>query len=330
MSDVSCSPEDLLTHARRVLELESAAIQRLSQTLGTAFQKAVDLILGCRGMVVVTGMGKAGLVGAKVSATLASTGTRSCFLHPADAAHGDLGRVYHEDVVLVLSRSGTTEEVARLLTPLKRLGTQLIAVTSYPESALGRHAEVCLDIGPVVEACPLGLAPTTSTSVMLALGDALAVTVMQARNFSKEEFARFHPAGDLGRRLLRVREVMRQGKDNPTVQHGATLKSALQAMTETRAGAVTVLDAEQRVVGFYTDGDLRRNLLQGPDRTFALERPIEDFMTRDPVSIGPDELASAAVHAMMSRQLDQILVVDGERRLLGLLDVQDLMQVGLV
>ncbi len=323
------SPSELLEAARDVLRQEAEAIRHLADLLGEPFEQAVHLLRRCSGMVVVTGMGKAGLIGAKTSATFASTGTRSLFLHPAEAVHGDLGRIYHEDVVLALSRSGTTEEVVRLLPPLKRVGTPLIAITSNGESPLARHADLCLNIGPVVEACPLGLAPTTSTSVMLALGDALAVSAMHLRKFSKEEFARFHPAGDLGRRLLKVSEVMREGDQSPTVSSGASVQQALQAMTDTRAGAVAVIDPEGRAVGFFTDGDLRRYLLV-EEGEFEVGRPIDEFMTRSPITIGPDQLATEAVHLMKQKQLDQVPVVDDERRLVGLLDVQDLIEVGLV
>ncbi len=324
------SPSDLLCHARAVLVHASTAIQRLSETLGSPFLSAVELVHQCKAMVVVTGMGKSGLIASKISATLASTGTRSLFLHPAEAAHGDLGRIYFEDVVIALSRGGTTQEVLRLLQPIKRLNARLIAITAVPDSPLGRHADICLDIGNVTEACPLGLSPTTSTSVMLALGDALALSVMKLRDFSHEEFALFHPAGELGRKLLTVREVMRQGRFNPLVPSGSALPKALDAMTETRAGAVTIVDAQGRAIGFFTDGDLRRCLLTSQPALSIDRVKVDEWMTKNPCSIGPDQLASEAVHLMKERQFDQILVVDPNRHPLGLLDVQDLIEVGLV
>ena len=325
------APEERLATARRVLREASTSIAKLADLLDESFLRAVDRILVCRGMVVTTGMGKAGLIADKLSATFASTGTRSMFLHPAEAVHGDLGRIYHQDLVVALSRSGTTEEVVRLLEPLKRLGTPVVAITSEPGSPLGSHADVCLDIGPVVEACPHGLAPTTSTSVMLALGDALAITAMVLRRFTREDFARFHPAGALGRKLLTVAEVMRHGKQSPVVRVGSSLASALEQMTSTRAGCVSVVDAADRVVGFFTDGDLRRWMLGLHGKQVDLEQlSIDAVMTRDPRTIGPSHLASEAVHLMKRRQLDQILVVDDDGRLLGLLDVQDLIEVGLV
>jgi len=321
---------DLLRDAQDAVRQCGAAIAKLADAMPPKFLAAAGMLRDCKGMVVVTGIGKAGLIGAKVSATLASTGTRSLFVHPGEAVHGDLGRIYHEDVVLALSFSGATQEMLRLLEPLRSIGARMVAITGQPESPLGRHADLVLDVGKVVEACPLGLAPTTSTSVMLAIGDALALTVMRMKNFSREDFARFHPAGALGRRLLTVAEVMRKGRDSPTVTSGTKLLDAVKAMTETRAGAVTVVDAGGRAVGFYTDGDLRRNVLQhfgsGP---FDLSKhTIDEVMTRRPTTIGPGHLASEALHLMKERQFDQILVVDAQGRPVGLLDVQDLLPVG--
>jgi arabinose-5-phosphate isomerase len=332
MADNDLSPDALLRTARDVLQQEARAIAGLAEQLGPPFLAAAEMVRSCRGMVVVTGMGKAGLVGAKLSATFASTGTRSHFLHPAEAAHGDLGRLDEQDVVLALSFSGTTDEVVRLVEPIRRIGARLVALTGHPESPLGRHADLVLDVGKVVEACPLGLAPTTSTSVMLALGDALALTVMRQRNFAPEDFARFHPAGAIGRKLLTVGEVMRKGRDAPLVARGTRLLDALQAMTATRAGAVTVVDGDGRVIGFYTDGDLRRNLLQRSSQgTVDLAGPtIDDVMTRSPKTIGPGHLATEALHLMKERQLDQLPVVDDDGKPAGLLDVQDLLRVGLV
>ena len=328
--DGAPQPDELLAAARDALSQGARAIAALADQLPKSFLAAAELLRDCKGMVVVTGIGKAGLIGAKVSATLAATGRRSLFVHPSEAVHGDLGRIYHEDVVLALSFSGATHEVIRLLEPLRSIGAKLIAVTGNPQSPLGRHADLVLDVGRVVEACPLGLAPTTSTSVMLALCDALALTVMRMNRFSREDFARFHPAGELGRKLLTVGEVMRKGRFSPTVASGTKLLDAVRAMTETRAGAVTVVDASGRAVGFYTDGDLRRNLLQRADgRALDLAHStIDEVMTRRPTTIGPGHLASEALHLMKERQFDQILVVDADGRPVGLLDVQDLLPVG--
>jgi arabinose-5-phosphate isomerase len=329
-SDGAPQPDELLAAARDALSQGARAIAALADQLPKSFLAAAELLRDCKGMVVVTGIGKAGLIGAKVSATLAATGRRSLFVHPSEAVHGDLGRIYHQDVVLALSFSGATHEVVRLLEPLRSIGAKLVAVTGHPQSPLGRHADLVLDIGRVVEACPLGLAPTTSTSVMLALCDALALTVMRMNRFSREDFARFHPAGELGRKLLTVGEVMRKGRFSPTVASGTKLLDAVRAMTETRAGAVTVVDASGRAVGFYTDGDLRRNLLQhANDGALDLaRRTIDEVMTRRPTTIGPGHLASEALHLMKERQFDQILVVDEQGRPVGLLDVQDLLPVG--
>jgi len=323
-------PDDLLDAARDALRQGAGAIAKLAEAMPPKFLAAAEMLRDCKGMVVVTGIGKAGLIAAKVSATLASTGTRSLFVHPGEAVHGDLGRIWHEDVVLALSFSGATHELLRLLEPLRSIGARMVAITGNPESPVGRHADLVLDVGRVVEACPLGLAPTTSTSVMLALGDALALTVMRMKHFSREDFARFHPAGEIGRRLLTVGEVMRKGRFSPTVASTTKLLDAVKAMTETRAGAVTVVDAQGRAVGFYTDGDLRRNVLQHfDDGPFDLSRhTIDEVMTKQPITIGPDRLASEALHLMKERQLDQILVVDAAGRPVGLLDVQDLLPVG--
>ena len=323
-------PAELLAMARDVLRQGAVAIAALSEQLPKGFLAACEALRDCTGAVVVTGIGKAGLIGAKVSATLAATGTRSLFVHPGEAVHGDLGRIYHEDVVLALSMSGATDEVMRMLEPLRSIGARLIAITGNAASPLGRHADIVLDIGKVVEACPLGLAPTTSTSVMLALGDAIAMTVMRMKKFSRDDFARFHPAGAIGRKLLTVGEIMRKGRYSPTVTIGTSLLDAVNQMTETRAGAVTVVDANGRAVGFYTDGDLRRNLLQhaGAGPFDLMRHTIDEVMTRRPTTIGPGHLASEALHLMKERQFDQILVVDEKGRPVGLLNVQNLLPVG--
>jgi len=317
--------EAILARGRAVLDAESAAIGAARDRLNDGFVGAVSAVLHCKGRICVTGIGKAGLIGAKVSATLASTGTRSLFLHPGEAVHGDLGRIYHEDVVLALSFSGATHEMLRLLDPLRSIGARMVAITGAPDSPLGRHADLVLDVGKPVEACPLGLAPTTSTSVMLAIGDALALTVMRMKRFTKEDFARFHPAGALGRKLLKVGDLMRKGRESPTVPSGAPILDALQAMTETRAGAVTIVDGEGRAIGFWTDGDLRRTVLNHFDAgPFDLSRHvIDEVMTRKPTTIGAHRLASEAFRLMKERGFDQILVVDERGRAVGLLDVQD-------
>jgi len=316
-----------LRRAGEVLALEARQIEALRRRLGPTFVRAVDLILGCRGTVVVTGVGKAGIVGQKLSATLASTGTRSASLHPTEALHGDLGRVRAGDVLVALSNSGESEEIARLLPSLKRLGVPILAVTGNPDSLLARHAECVLDIGRIEEAAPLLLAPTASTTVMLALGDALAMVVCAERDFSREEFALFHPGGALGRQLLRVSEVMREHEALPLVQVGTPVERALVVMTTTpgRPGAALVVDAGGRLVGLFTDGDLRR-LLESR-REGLMRLPIEEVMTPDPKKIAPDRLVAEARHVLQEHRIDQIPVVDDTGIPVGLLDVQDLLDV---
>src|SRR6184192_4935467 len=252
--------QDIVDYAREVIRAEAEALAQLPARLNGAFARAVEMVLACPGRVVVTGMGKPGFIAQKISATFASTGTPSLFLHPAEALHGDLGRLVPGDLVLALSNSGETEEILRLLPALKRMGAPIIAVTGGQKSSLAAAADVVLEIGPVPEACPLGLAPTTSTVALLALGDALAMTVQHRRGFSPEQFASLHPGGALGRQLLRVRDVMRTGTRNPTVRWDASLRETAAVMTRTegRPGAASVIDASGKLVGIFTDGDLRR------------------------------------------------------------------------
>jgi arabinose-5-phosphate isomerase len=318
-----------LERAREVIRLEARTIAGLESWIGESFSRAVGLLVACPGKVVVTGMGKAGLIGQKISATLASTGTDSLFLHPAEALHGDLGRLRRGDVLLALSNSGETQEM-KLVVPLaRRIGAQVIALTGQPTSTLARLADCVLDIGRVDEACPLGLAPTASTSAMLALGDALAMVALAERGFSREDYALNHPAGALGRKLMRVQEVMRRDAELPLVQSGAPLSSALRAMGSTpgKPGAALVVDAAGLLVGIFTDGDLRRLL----DERGQLSRqdPIDDYMTRQPKCVGPDALLEEAERLLRERRVDQVPVVDADGRPVGLLDVQDLLDTRL-
>lgn len=324
----------LIKEICRVLETEAKALESLSMETEESVARAALRILECEGRVVVTGMGKAGLVGQKISATLASTGTPSLFLHAAEALHGDLGRVKKEDLILALSNSGATPEIIGLLGPIKRIGAGLIAITGNESSELARYSDIPICYGRVVEACPLGLAPTTSTTIMLVLGDALAMAVLSQRGFSKEEFALFHPAGDLGRRLLKVDEVMRARDQNPVVREDQPVVEAMSVMTHTpgRPGAVSIVDQEGRIVGFYTDGDLRRGIedaMAGRDFSF-LEKPISAVMTRNPTSIGMGRLAGEGLRLLKEKKIDQIPVVDSKGRPVGLLDVQDLLTVRIV
>jgi arabinose-5-phosphate isomerase len=315
---------DVLSYARDVLSLEAEAIRNLATTLGKPFERAVDLVLGCPGMTVVSGVGKSGLIAQKVSSTLASTGTKSLFLHPTEALHGDLGRVRKDDVALLLSQSGETEEVVRLIDPLKKIGARVIAMTGEPASTLAKNADLVLECGRAPEACPLGLAPTSSTASQLALGDALAVTVQKLRGFQREDYARFHPGGSLGRKLMRVSEIMRSGDSHTVVPKGTPAKTVVMRMNATkgRPGAAAVVDERGALAGFFTDGDLARHL----DESIAfLERPIDEIMNRSPVSIDPDALASTALQVLRDRHIDQLPVVDASRRPIGLVDVQDLL-----
>jgi arabinose-5-phosphate isomerase len=315
-------------YARGVLGAEAQAIEQLRGRIDGAFSEAVERLLTCTGRVVVTGMGKPGFIAQKISATFASTGTPSLFLHPAEALHGDLGRLVPGDLVLALSNSGETEEILRLLPSLKRLGAPIIAITGGQRSALAMAADIVLEIGPVPEACPLGLAPTTSTVALLALGDALAMTVLHRRGFSPEQFAELHPGGSLGRRLVRVREVMRTGAANPTVAATASLRETAAVMsTVGRPGAASVVDGGGKLVGIFTDGDLRR-LVQQDDVDFS--RPVSAVMGRHPRTIAPDDWAATAAEILREGQIDQLPVVDEEGRPVGLLDVQDLLAARLL
>lgn len=332
-------PEDpTLTPAARgadVLRLEADAIARLAQSFGSdasrreAFEGAVACVLACQGQLVVTGMGKAGLVGQKVSATLASTGTPSFFLHPAEALHGDLGRLRAGDALLAMSNSGETSEVSAVMAAVRKLGVPVIGLTGRPDSTLGQHSDHLLDIGRVEEACPMKLAPTASTTVMLALGDALAMAVLEGRGFGPRDYARFHPGGSLGRQLMRVDEVMRKGDALPLVRAGTSVADALiqTSRTKGRPGASLVVDGDGVLTGIFTDGDLRR-LLEGGSFEH-LEQPIDRFMAAQPKVLRPEDLAVDAHRLLRENRIDMAPVIDGERRPVGLLDVQDLIEVGI-
>ena len=321
--------QDIVDYAREVVRAEADAIAQLGARLNGAFARAVDMVLACPGRVVVTGMGKPGFIAQKISATFASTGTPSLYLHPAEALHGDLGRLVPGDLVLALSNSGETDEIIRLLPAIRRLGAPIVAMTSGPRNSLADRADVVLEIGPVPEACPLGLAPTASTIALLAMGDALAMAVQHRRGFSPEQFASLHPGGALGRQLLRVRDVMRTGERNPTVRADTSLRDTAAVMTRTegRPGAASVLDAEGKLIGIFTDGDLRR-LVQHGEVDFA--RPVSHVMGKSPRTVRPDDLAISAAEMLRDTQVDQLPVVDGDGRPVGLLDVQDLLAAHLL
>lgn len=316
-----------IKYARTVLRTEIAAIKSLIPLINKDFKKAVKLVLACKGRVVVTGMGKTGLIGQKISATLASTGTPSLFLHSAEAYHGDLGRVVKKDLVLTLSNSGETDEVTRLLPSLKKIGTKIISITRSRKSSLGKYSDLVLEIGRITEACPLGLVPSASTTAMLALGDALALTVFRNRGFNKDQFAFYHPGGELGRRMLKVRELMRTGKRNPIISQDKKVKDALNAITRSRAGAVSIINAKKQLVGIFTDGDLRRHLAKNPH---ILYEPIKKVMTVHPRTAQPEQLAAEALYLLREKKIDEMPVVDRKHRPIGMLDVQDLLDAGLV
>ncbi len=313
---------ELTEYGRTVIAAEATAIGQL--VLGPTFATAVEWILGCKGRVVVTGMGKPGFVAQKISATLASTGTPSHYLHPAEAAHGDLGRVAREDVVLALSNSGETEELLRLLPALKRIGSRLVALTRDAESPLARGADLVVAIGSIEEACPMGLAPTASTAALLALGDALAMTVLRDRPFDREEYALYHPGGKLGRGLMKVRDVMRQGEANPLAPETTPLAEVVAIMTRTpgRPGACSVVDASGKLLGLFTDGDLRR-LLEGGRVEFHV--PVGKVMSRNPRTVRPEALVADAARVLRQARVDQVPVIDDAGHPVGLLDVQDLL-----
>jgi arabinose-5-phosphate isomerase len=316
------SDDAALAIAREVLEIEAKAVSDLIGRLDQSFAQAVEIVRNCRGRVVVSGIGKSGHVARKIASTLASTGTPAFFVHPAEASHGDLGMVARDDVFIALSNSGESDELLAIIPLLKRQGAKLIAMTGQPQSALAREADVHLYAGAEKEACPLNLAPTASTTAALALGDALAVALMQAKGFTRDEFAAAHPGGMLGRRLLtHVRDVMRTGEQAPRVAHTASAQEAMLEVSRGRMGMTTVLDAAGRVVGIFTDGDLRRSLEKGVD---LRRTPIAEIMTRGPRTIGPGRLAAEAVEIMERFKINQLVVVDEDEKLLGALNMHDL------
>ncbi len=308
--------------ARKVLEIEAHAIRGLLGRLDERFVRAVDILLACEGRVVVAGMGKSGLIGQKVSATLASTGTPSFFLHPAEALHGDLGRLVRRDVLLALSYSGETEELLRLLETVKRLAIPLITLTGNPRSTLAQASDAVLDVSIPQEACPLGLAPTASTTAMLAMGDALAMAVLERKGFTEEDYAALHPAGGLGVRLRRVENVMHTGEQIPRVRPTTPMKDVIYEMSRKALGLTTVVDANDRLVGFISDGDLRRFFEREGNRSLSLT--AADCMTRTPLTIGRKELATRALNLMEARRITALPVVDSEGKLEGVVHIHDL------
>ena len=320
---------DFAASGRRVFDVESQALAAVAARIDGAFSAACRAMLACRGRVVCTGMGKSGHVARKIAATLASTGTPAFYVHPGEAGHGDLGMITDADVVLALSYSGESDELLMLLPVLKRQGNVVIAMTGRPDSSLAREADVHLDGSVPAEACPLALAPTSSTTAALALGDALAVALLEARGFTAEDFARSHPAGSLGRRLLlHIRDVMHAGDDVPRVREDATLSEALVEMSRKRLGMTAVVDADGRLLGLYTDGDLRRTLDDA--NVDVRHTAIADVMTRTPKTIGEDALAVEAAQLMEAHKINALLVVDAGNRVVGALNIHDLLRARVV
>jgi arabinose-5-phosphate isomerase len=319
---------DVRSLARRVLQIEADAVAGLVARIDESFVRACDLMLGCEGRVVVTGMGKSGHIGSKIAATLASTGTPAFFVHPGEASHGDLGMITRADLVVAISNSGETTEIITILPLLKRLGIPLITMTGKRASTLGEAATVVLDVGVAEEACPLNLAPTASTTATLAMGDALAVALLESRGFTREDFALAHPGGSLGRRLLlRVEDVMNSGKDIPKVGPDDLLAQGVLEMTRKSLGMTAVVDAAGRLVGVFTDGDLRRAV----DRAVDIHRtPMRDVMTAGSKTIGPAALAAEAVHLMEQFKITALLVVDDQNVVVGALNVHNLFRAGVM
>ncbi len=319
---------NVLKRAKQVLEIESCAVKDLKKNVNSGFEQAVNLMFRTKGRAIISGMGKTGIIAQKFSATLASTGTPSLFLHTAEAIHGDLGKVTRDDVVVILSNSGSGEEMKKLLPLLKKIGCKVIALTGNSNSILGKYSDVTIDVSVKKEACPLGLAPTASTTAALAMTDALAVCLLELKGFKEKDFAFFHPGGALGRRLLlMVSDIMRVGKNNPVVKEDEKVSKVLFKITQSRAGSATVVGKDGRLSGIFTDGDLRRHFktdLKLP------QRKIKEVMTKNPTAVYQDMLAAEAMRILQEKRIDEVPVVDKKRRPVGLLDVQDLLKAGLI
>lgn len=310
--------------AKKVLRIESEAIEELISRLDENFIKAVEIISGCKGRVVVTGMGKSGIICHKIAATLASTGTPALYMNPAEAIHGDLGMVVSGDVVIALSNSGETEELLRLLETIKRLDAKLISMTGNPHSTLAKHSDVTLYVGIKQEACPMGLVPTASTTASLAMGDAIAIALFEKRGFTADDFAKLHPGGRLGKKLMKVENLMHSGESIPTIKMSMHMKEAILEMTRKKLGCTTVVDQHGHLVGIITDGDLRRLLEREKN---LLAKKAKDCMTASPVTISRNDLATVALHIMETRKITSIPVVDKDKKLEGIIQIHDLWQI---
>jgi len=314
--------------AREVIHIEAAAVLALTQRIDENFLQALNIILACEGRVIVSGMGKSGHIARKIAATLSSTGTPAYFVHPAEASHGDLGMITAKDVFIALSYSGESQELLTIVPVIKRQGARLISLTGNPRSSLAEAADAHLDAAVDKEACPLGLAPTASTTAALALGDALAVALLDAKGFGEEDFARSHPGGSLGRRLLtHVRDIMHSEKGIPAVNQNATLAEAVLEISRKGLGMTAIVDEDRQVVGIYTDGDLRRTLEKNVDFTATV---ISSVMSRNPHSILPDALAAEAVQIMEQYNISQVLVIDSDNKLVGALNMHDLLRAKVI
>jgi len=314
--------------AKEVLKIESDAIKNLLRGVGTSFDKAISIITESHGRVVVTGMGKPGIIAQKISATLSSTGTPSLYLHPAEAIHGDLGRVCKDDVILALSNSGETDEIKKLLPIIKKIGSKLISFTGNLNSTLANYSDIVLYVGVKKEACPLGLAPTASTTAMLAMGDALSVALIEAKGFRVEDFAFYHPGGSLGKKLwLKVEDLMRKGTSYTVVKEDTLVSKVIYQITKARAGSATVVNKKGSLIGIFTDGDLRRNFEKD---TNIAKKKVSEVMTKNPAVVFEGKMAVEALRILQEKHIDEIPVVDKNKRPVGLIDVQDLLKAGLV
>ncbi len=319
---------NVLKRAKEVLDIEAEAVKALKPRIGKNFEKALGLLLKTKGRVVVSGMGKTGIIAQKFSATLASTGTPSLFLHTAEAIHGDLGKVTGDDVVIVISNSGSNEEMKQLLPILKKIGAKVIALTGNIKSILAKYSDVVLDVSVKKEACPLGLAPTASTTATLAMADAMSICLLELKGFKEKDFAFFHPGGLLGKKLLlKVEDIMRRGRANPVVGENTKISEVLFKITQGRAGSATVVNKKGKLSGIFTDGDLRRHLEVDPNLS---QRRVKEVMTKNPISVNPEMLAAEAMRILEDKKIDEVPVVDRHKRPVGLVDVQDLLRVGLV
>ncbi|MGB9710066.1 MAG: KpsF/GutQ family sugar-phosphate isomerase [Thermodesulfovibrio sp.] len=320
--------ENLIDVAKRVLTIEAQSLQELKERINEDFLKAVEIIHNSKGRVVVTGMGKSGLVGRKIAATLASTGTPSFFMHPAEASHGDLGMVTEDDVVIAISNSGETEEVLRLIPYLKYFNVKIIALTGNPNSTLARQADVTLDVSVKEEACPFGFIPTASTTVTLAMGDALAVALIMRNGFKKEDFAVFHPGGSLGRKMLtKVKDLMHMGEELPVAHPDTVMLDAVLEISSKRLGVVVIVDEKMKILGIITDGDVRRGVQKYGKELFELK--VSEIMTRNPKTINEEELAAVALSTMQKYSITSLVVPASDGTLKGLIHIHDILKKGI-